>query len=38
MDFKEIKQLSVNKVRDKLAHELANKFATAGKEPSQIRN
>ena len=38
MDLKDIKQLSVNKVRDKLAHDLANKFSTAGKEPSQIRN
>jgi hypothetical protein len=33
MELKEIKQLSVNKVKDKLANELASKFSTAGKAP-----
>ena len=32
MDMKEVRQLSVNKVKDKLVCELAKKFQTAGKE------
>lgn len=37
MGIKEVRQLSVNKVKDKLVCELATKFQTAGKEKNSGR-